>query len=78
MSSYILQHSDAEGALQIARSRVVGSGEAAAFCNLSREHWRRLARAGKTPAPIRLSARKLGWRVGALMDFCEGRTVRTG
>lgn len=54
---------------QIAMSRVVGSAEAAAFCNYSLAHWLRLTRAGKTPTPVRLSTRKLGWRIGSLVDF---------
>ncbi len=53
----------------LARHRVIGSAEAAAICNISLPHWRRLYRTGKAPAPIRLSERKLGWRIGDLLDW---------
>lgn len=53
----------------IAMARVVGSAEAAAFCNYSLAHWLRLTREGKVPAPVRLGARKLGWRLGQLVAF---------
>lgn len=60
---------------QIAMSRVVGSAEAAAFCNYSLAHWLRLTRAGKTPTPVRLSTRKLGWRIGSLVNFVNERAA---
>ncbi|WP_152044878.1 helix-turn-helix transcriptional regulator [Aureimonas psammosilenae] len=53
----------------MARNRVVGSKEAATFLNVSLPHFRRLYQTGKVPAPIKISERKLGWRVGVLVDF---------
>jgi prophage regulatory protein len=50
------------------RDQVVGTKEAASLLNYSIPHFRRLYRAGKVPTPIRLSDRKLGWRVGVLLD----------
>jgi predicted DNA-binding transcriptional regulator AlpA len=58
-----------EVASAIAMSRIVSAADAAAFCNYSLPHWRRLYRAKKVPEPIRLSARKLGWRIGTLIEF---------
>jgi predicted DNA-binding transcriptional regulator AlpA len=55
----------------IIRRRVLTTGEAAAFCRFSIPHWRRLYRAGKVPRPVRLSARKYGWRIGDLVDWIE-------
>lgn len=55
----------------IARSRIVDTSGAAEFCNFSVPHWRRLYRAGKVPAPVRLSARKYGWRIGDLVDWIQ-------
>ena len=57
----------------LARHRVLDTAEAAAFCRLSVPHWRRLYRAKKVPAPVRLSARKYGWRIGDLVDWIETR-----
>jgi predicted DNA-binding transcriptional regulator AlpA len=57
----------------IARHRVLGTAEAAALCNISVPHWRRLYRTGKVPAPIKLSERKLGWRVGDLVEWLNSR-----
>ncbi|KAB0680153.1 helix-turn-helix transcriptional regulator [Aureimonas leprariae] len=53
----------------LARQRVIGAAEAAAFLNISLPHFRRQYRLGRVPAPIRLTERKLGWRVGTLVDF---------
>ena len=56
-------------AAHIALNRVLSTAEAAAYCNLSTPHWRRLLKAGKVPQPVRLSTRKLGWRLGTLIAF---------
>jgi predicted DNA-binding transcriptional regulator AlpA len=56
---------------EITRSQVVNTAAAAEFCNYSIPHWRRLYRAGKAPAPVRLSARKYGWRIGDLIDWIQ-------
>jgi len=65
----ILDHLPAD----LARHRVLDTAEAAAFCKISVPHWRRLYRAQKVPAPVRLSARKYGWRIGDLVDWIEAR-----
>ncbi|MDR7037971.1 putative DNA-binding transcriptional regulator AlpA [Methylobacterium sp. BE186] len=69
-----LDNLPSDTASQIALNRIVGAAEAAAFCNISLPHWRRLYRAGKVPKPVKLSARKLGWRLGTLIEFNSGRT----
>lgn len=58
---------------EMARKRVVGAAEAAAFCGFSVQHWLRLNRAGKVPKAVRLSGSKLGWQQGALVDFITQR-----
>src|SRR4051812_21196490 len=60
---------------EIARSRILSSAEAARFWGVSLPHWRRLYRARHVPAPIRLSERKLGWRVGDLIDALAERAA---
>jgi predicted DNA-binding transcriptional regulator AlpA len=54
---------------ELSRQRVLNSREAAKFVGLSLPHWRRLYRAGKVPRPLQLGERKLGWRIGDLVDF---------
>jgi predicted DNA-binding transcriptional regulator AlpA len=53
----------------LGRDRLLDSEQSAEFCGFSLAHWRRLYRAKKVPAPVKLSDRKYGWRVGALADF---------
>jgi predicted DNA-binding transcriptional regulator AlpA len=55
------------------RRRLLDTAEAAEFCKISIPHWRRLYRTGKVPRPVRLSARKYGWRLGDLADFIDQR-----
>lgn len=69
MAHTYLEGLSPEVAAQITLNRVVGAAEAAAFCNFSLPHWRRLYRTGKVPKPVKLGGRKLGWRQGALIDF---------
>ncbi|KFG67146.1 hypothetical protein [Microvirga sp. BSC39] len=61
---------------EISRHRVLNTAEAAAFLNFSVVHLRRLYRSGGVPAPIQLSARKLGWRAGDLIDWVAARQSR--
>ena len=62
-----------EIAAEVAMNRIVGAADAAKFCNISLPHWRRLYRAKKVPEPIRLSERKLGWRLRTLIEFNSKR-----
>jgi prophage regulatory protein len=54
--------------VDLARSRILNTAEAAAFCGHSIAQWRRLYRLGQIPRPRRLSVRKYGWRLGDLID----------
>src|SRR5215208_3708580 len=58
---------------ELMRSRILDTSEAAAFCGFSVAHWRRLYRNRKVPKPVPLSTRKLGWRVGDLIDWLQSR-----
>jgi predicted DNA-binding transcriptional regulator AlpA len=58
----------------IARHRILNSAKAAEFWGVSTRHWRRLYQDKSVPAPIKLSARRLGWRVGDLIDALEQRS----
>ena len=59
----------------IARSQVLDSAAAASFWGVSLPQWRRLYRNKVVPPPIRVSARKLGWRVGDLVDALAARAA---
>ncbi len=56
----------------LAEDRIVGTAEAAAYCNFSVSHFRTLYRSGRVPPPIKLSDRKLGWRISTLKALVDG------
>ncbi|HEY8383966.1 MAG TPA: hypothetical protein VIL09_17645 [Microvirga sp.] len=60
----------------LARHKVLNTAEAAAYLNFSVPHFRRLYRSGGVPAPIQLSQRKLGWKLGDLIDWVAARECR--
>lgn len=60
---------------RIALSRIVGTAEAAAYCGFGVQHWRHLVRTGKAPAPVKLNARRFGWRMGTLIAFNDARAA---
>lgn len=51
--------------------RVVGTSEAARICGFSASHFRAMFKSGAAPAPLRLSARKLGWRLSTLNAWID-------
>jgi predicted DNA-binding transcriptional regulator AlpA len=57
----------------LALDRVVGTHQAAAFAGYSTSHWRTLVNQGLAPAPIRLSARKLGWKISTLRAWIASK-----
>lgn len=61
---------------EFSRNKVLNTAEAANFLNFSVSHFRRMYRNGGVPAPIQLSARKLGWKLGDLIDWVATRQTR--
>ena len=59
----------------LAHDRIVGTDTAAAYAGYSTSHWRDLVRTGKAPAPIRLSARKLGWKISTLRRWIDSKAA---
>lgn len=55
------------------RDRVINSEQAAALLGVSLAHFRRLYRAGKVPAPLRIGERKYGWQAGVLKDWLASK-----
>jgi prophage regulatory protein len=60
---------------ELTRQRIVGAAEAATFNNVSLSHWRRLYRTGKTPKAVMVGERKLGWRIGDLIDHLTAKAA---
>ncbi len=57
----------------IAQSRLLDSNQAAALLGFSLAHLRRLYRAGKTPRPVKINGRKVGWPASQLLHFIAAR-----
>jgi predicted DNA-binding transcriptional regulator AlpA len=58
---------------EIQRARLLDSAQAAEFWGVSLPHWRRLYREKQVPRGILIGKRKLGWRVGDLIDEVKRR-----
>ena len=59
----------------LGRNRILDSAKAAEFWGISLPHWRRMYRAQKVPAPIKIGDCKYGWRLGDLIDGLKQREV---
>ncbi len=53
--------------------RVVSESDAAAYCGLSLVHFRRLRRSRQGPKHIRLSVRRIGYRIRDLLHWLDER-----
>jgi predicted DNA-binding transcriptional regulator AlpA len=58
---------------EIMRRRIIPTKAAAEFLGFSVPHFRRLYRTNRVPQPLLIGARKLGWRLGDLLDFVEAK-----
>ena len=59
----------------LARHRILNATQAATFWGVSVVQWRRMYRERRVPPPIPISTRKLGWRVGDLVDALATRAA---
>jgi predicted DNA-binding transcriptional regulator AlpA len=59
----------------LARLRILNAAESAAFWGVSLPQWRRLYSRGEVPSPIKLSERRLGWRISDLVDALAARAA---
>jgi predicted DNA-binding transcriptional regulator AlpA len=57
----------------LARDRIVGTPQAAAFTGYSESHWRVLVRDGLAPPAIKLSARRYAWRISDLRAWIASK-----
>jgi predicted DNA-binding transcriptional regulator AlpA len=58
----------------LGRFRILDLRESAAFVGLEYSSWRALYARNETPRAVKIGARKLGWRLGDLVDWIEART----
>lgn len=56
---------------RIERQRLLTAKDAAAFLGISLTNFRRGYWEGRLPQPVRISERRLGWRVQELIDFVD-------
>jgi predicted DNA-binding transcriptional regulator AlpA len=57
---------------------VLGSDESSEYCGYSLSHWRALVHKGRVPQPIRISDRKLGWRLSTLNEWLRALEIEQG
>jgi hypothetical protein len=57
--------------------RVLDTNQSCKFTNLSPRQWTRLKQAGKTPPPVKITAKKEGYRLGDLIDLVDASTCAT-
>jgi prophage regulatory protein len=57
-------------------NRILKTDEAAALAGYSVPHWRELYRSGQVPAPIRLSARRYGWKVSTILNWLDSKAAK--
>jgi predicted DNA-binding transcriptional regulator AlpA len=56
------------------RERLLDTAQSAEFLGFSVPHFRRLYKAQKVPAPVKIGERKYGWRLGGLIEFVAAKT----
>jgi prophage regulatory protein len=62
-------------AFEFQRNKLLGTAETAEYLNISVPHLRRCVREKKVPEPIRITSRKLGWKLGDLIDFVNAKSA---
>lgn len=68
-----MERSSATVCNALSDQKLISLRELAQIFNLSEVQTRRLVRAGKTPSPIRLNTKKLGFRVGDVRKFLDSK-----
>ena len=58
---------------QIDRAKIIGKKQLRELTNLSYQTWWRLEKNSLAPARIRLSAGRVGWNAGAVLDWISSR-----
>jgi predicted DNA-binding transcriptional regulator AlpA len=55
--------------------RILSAAQAAQFIGVSLPTFKRMRRAGKLPPAIQLSERRIGWRVGGMIEHLKAQPV---
>jgi predicted DNA-binding transcriptional regulator AlpA len=55
-------------------NRILNADEVAALAGYSVPHWREMYRDGRAPPPIRLSARRYGWKVSTILAWLDSKS----
>ena len=61
--------------VSVTDNRVLKTDEVAAMTGYSVAHWREMYRDGRAPAPIRLSARRYGWKVSTILAWLDEKAA---
>jgi predicted DNA-binding transcriptional regulator AlpA len=61
--------------LDLARNRVISTADAAEYIGVDIQLFRKMIKTGAVPAPIQLSERVRGWRLGELSDWVAARAA---
>lgn len=57
----------------LSEHRVLNSAQAAKLCGIHVVTLRKLSRSGGAPAPVRIGARRYGWKAGELNAWLEAK-----
>ena len=61
--------------VELARNRIVSTADAAEFIGVDIQLFRKMIKNGSVPAPIKLSERVRGFRLGDLSDWVAARAA---
>ena len=64
--------------VELARNRIVSTADAADFIGVDVQLFRKMIKRGSVPAPIQLSERVRGFRIGDLSDWVSARAAERG
>ncbi len=59
---------------QVERAKIINKKQLCEITGLSATTWWRLTRAGLAPGRVKLSAGRVGWRMGDVFDWLSSRT----
>lgn len=58
----------------LGRHRILDTKKTCEFVSVSIAQWRRMRSPGETPVPIMIGSKKMGWRLGDLIDWIASRS----
>lgn len=64
----------AEQLNEVERSKIIGKKQLRELVNVSYSTWYRMEKSGCAPVRVKLSAGRVGWRLGDVMDWLSNRS----